>query len=284
MIDCEGSAVPPLAQAGAGLNEREVGMKARSFYIALSVLFLSYVAAPAVHAEPTEITVRVLSRDAKFIGTSMDGARITIRDAISGEVLAEGTTEGETGDTERLMKRPLNRRDQRATEGSAKFTVTLDIAEPRKIEIVAEGPLAKATSANRVSATQWILPGKHLTEGDGWVLEIPGFFVAADTPAKIGLAQAKQAIVLKANVSLMCGCPITPGGMWDAEQYEVRAQLKQGKTVIDEVVLVYAGRPSQFSGTLKASAPGQYQALVYAYDRRTGNTGVDTVSVDVAGP
>ena len=36
-------------------------------------------------AEPTDITVRVLSKDAKFVGTSMGGVRITLRDAETGE-------------------------------------------------------------------------------------------------------------------------------------------------------------------------------------------------------
>src|SRR3546814_4228081 len=38
-----------------------------------------------VAAEPTEIMVRALAADAKFIGTSMGGMRVTIRDVRSGE-------------------------------------------------------------------------------------------------------------------------------------------------------------------------------------------------------
>jgi len=259
-------------------------MKSRGLTVAIAGSLFCAVSGTAVHAQPTEITVRVMSRDAKFIGTSMKGARVTVRDAVTGEVLAQGTTEGETGDTERLMKQPLHRRDQRSSADTAKFTATLDVTEPRKIEVVAEGPLVKATSANRVSATQWILPGKNLTGGDGWVLEMPGFFVSAEAPASVGLGQAQKAIMLKATVSPMCGCPVTPGGLWDAAQYEVRAQLKQGKKVIDEVALTYAGTTSQFAGALKAVAPGEYQALISAYDKHTGNTGVDIVPISVGEP
>ncbi|HEX6202874.1 MAG TPA: hypothetical protein VF100_07720, partial [Thermoanaerobaculia bacterium] len=56
-------------------------------------------AAAAAAAEETAVTVRVLSRDAKFVGSSMGGARVTIRDAETGTLLAEGVTAGSTGDT-----------------------------------------------------------------------------------------------------------------------------------------------------------------------------------------
>ena len=47
----------------------------------------------AAHAEATDIVVRVLSKDAKFIGTSMGGMRVTLRDAHTGEILATGLTQ-----------------------------------------------------------------------------------------------------------------------------------------------------------------------------------------------
>ncbi len=46
----------------------------------LSCLLLAASAAPG-WAEPTAVTVRVIARDAKFIGTSMGGARVTLREA-----------------------------------------------------------------------------------------------------------------------------------------------------------------------------------------------------------
>jgi len=62
-------------------------------------------------AEPTDITVRVISRDAKFIGSSMGGVRITNRDADTGEILAQGMTKGGTGNTNRIMIRDRKRGD-----------------------------------------------------------------------------------------------------------------------------------------------------------------------------
>jgi len=43
--------------------------------------------APAVaSAEQTEIIVRVLAKDSKFVGTSMGGMRIILRDAHTSEI------------------------------------------------------------------------------------------------------------------------------------------------------------------------------------------------------
>ena len=59
--------------------------------IALLSLF-SLGSAQIAIAEPTEITVRVMAKDSKFIGTETGGAQVTLRDADSGEVLAQGLT------------------------------------------------------------------------------------------------------------------------------------------------------------------------------------------------
>jgi hypothetical protein len=45
------------------------------------LLVTTLAASLSAHAVPTEITVRVLAKDAKFIGSSMGGVRVTITDA-----------------------------------------------------------------------------------------------------------------------------------------------------------------------------------------------------------
>ena len=47
--------------------------------------------------------IRVLGKDSKFIGTSMGGMRITLRDVHTGELLTSVTVGG-TGDTEQIMQ------------------------------------------------------------------------------------------------------------------------------------------------------------------------------------
>jgi hypothetical protein len=230
-------------------------------------------------AEPTDITVRVISRGAKFIGSSMGGVRITIRDADTGELLAQGMTKGGTGNTGRIMKLAHKRGGVLSTKDAAKYSATLDLNAPRRIEVTAFGPLAQRQSANRVSAVQWVVPGKHLTGGDGWLLEMPGFVVdVLAPPTHVRLTGVPRTIQLKANVTMMCGCPITPGGLWDANRYEVKALIKRNGQAVGTVPLAYAGAASQFAGPLTVDKPGTYEAVVYAYDASNGNTGLDRVT------
>lgn len=148
----------------------------------LPVLLLALAAVAPAAADDTPVTVRVLSLDAKFIGDSMGGARVTIRDADSGELLAEGVTAGSTGDTERLMRAPRERGAVLATPGSAAYEAILDLDRPTRIEITAHGPQAQLQSAVSASTTRWVLPGKGLAAGDGVVLELAGFAVDVLAP------------------------------------------------------------------------------------------------------
>lgn len=241
---------------------------------------LVIAAAVPVAAEPTDITIRVLSRDAKFVGTSMGGVQITLRDVLTDELLAEGVTAGGTGNTGRIMKSDWVRGVSLSDESAARFDATLDLDEPRLIEVVAYGPLAQRQSANRVSATQWVVPGKHLTGGDGWRLEMPGFVVdVLDPPAHLKLGGGPQTIDLVANVTMMCGCPVEPGGLWDGDGYEVVALLRRNGEAAGEAVLDYGGETSRFVARLVLDQPGSWEVTVYAHDPLTGNTGVDKTTV-----
>lgn len=251
-------------------------------YNILMMLILIMFWFPA-YAVETHVDIRVISRGAKFIGTSMGGVRITLRDAQTGELLAQGKTHGSTGDTDLIMKESHQRHATLATQSAAVFSTVLDLSEPRHVEVTAYGPLAQRQAANTVSATQWIIPGKHLTRGNGWLLEMPGFVVdVLAPPAHQGLSGLPREIPVKANVSKMCGCPLTPGGLWDADQYEIRALIKHNGKLIGEEPLHYAGASSQFAGTLSVEQPGSYEVTVYAHDPVTGNTGVDSTTFNIS--
>ncbi len=149
--------------------------------------------------------------------------------------------------------------------------------------MTAYGPLARRNTANSVSSTQWVVPGKDITAGDGWLLEMPGFFVDIREPAMhVMLKGAPQTIPLKANVRMMCGCPIEPGGLWDANQFEVTALVKRNGEAAGTAKLSYAGKTSEFAGTLTVDKPGTYVATIYAYDPKTGNTGLDNTTFIVS--
>lgn len=157
-------------------------------------------------AEETAVTVRVLSRDAKFIGTSMGGARVTIRNASTGELLAEGVTTGSTGDTGRLMTDARERGEGLATPGAAAFEATLDLDRPTLLEITAYGPLAQLQSAVSASTTRWGIPAKGLDGGDGVVLELAGFAVDVLAPAAHQVLQGpdpSQEVEVLVNLTML---------------------------------------------------------------------------------
>lgn len=131
----------------------------------------------------TRIMVRAVSRDAKILSDKVGGARITLRDAGTGEILAEGVQSGGSGDTERIMVEPRPRgADIYDTPGAGGFLATLELAEPTLVEITAEGPLDTPQSTYRASKTLLLIPGRDVL-GDGVVLEIHGFRVRMEPPA-----------------------------------------------------------------------------------------------------
>jgi hypothetical protein len=69
---------------------------------------------------------------------------------------------------------------------------------------------------------------------------------------------------------MQCGCPITPGGIWDANKFQIAAQLENGAAV----PLTYAGEASTFQGSIPIPRAGSYVLDVYAYDPSDGNTGL----------
>lgn len=231
-------------------------------------------------AQPTDITVRVKSKGAKFIGTSMGGAQVLIHDGNSGKLLAEGVVMGGTGNTQRIMKLAPVKPIQLSDKHTAHWTTTIDINKPVLIEISAFGPLSQRQSANRAMVSQWLIPGKHLTGGDGIVLEIPGMAVDILAPANASVSKLlPQQIEIRANVTMMCGCPLTPAGLWDADHFEVVAQISRNGQLAGKVKLNYGGQPSQYQALFAVDQPGVYEFMVYAYDADNGNTGLDRTTL-----
>lgn len=109
----------------------------------LFITVVSLILAGTALAVPTDITVRVKSKDAKFVGSSMGGTLVTIKNVDTGELLAKGVTAGTTGNTDTIMKNPIKRGVPISDEKSAKYTATIDISEPTLVEVRAYGPLGQ---------------------------------------------------------------------------------------------------------------------------------------------
>jgi hypothetical protein len=97
---------------------------------------------------------------------------------------------------------------------------------------------------------------------------------------------APLSIALRANVTMMCGCPIGPTFPWHPEDYQVQATIHDPADGRHVVPLAFDdaapdGAPSQFVGSWTASASGIYEVVVTAHQPVHANTGADRVTVIV---
>ncbi|MBI4903462.1 MAG: hypothetical protein HY820_07500 [Acidobacteria bacterium] len=251
-----------------------------------------------MNGTPTKITVRVIARDGKFLGDDIGGAHVTIRDAATGRILSEGETAGGSGPNGPggLMCAALRRGQPLPDTGASSFTAWLPLAAPQQIEVTAFGPLGARGSANRASATQWVYPGKDLTGGNGFVLELPGLITQILNPPTHYSPAAIGPIEIRANVAMMCGCPIDyksgatsicpelpdKDQPWLPSEFEVCASISTSGTPPLELPLIFLGSaatPGQFAAMWTPAAPGIYKITVFAFQQATGNTGVDVATV-----
>lgn len=245
----------------------------------LFILLFLTVHSFSLQAQETQVMVRAKAKDAKFIASSVGGAKIILTDVETGALLAEGITYGTTGNTEVIMKSDHRRRKNLSDEHTAGFLAKLQIEEPTLINVEAQAPL-KAGQAKITANTQvWVIPGKDIL-GDGIVLEIPGFIVDILSPQRHSTHEKGTEIEIIANVVMMCGCPTEPGGIWNADDYEIRAIFTKEGEKIKEIPMEFAGKTNTFKGKTHLD-PGFYAITLYAYDKTTGNTGVDKTTIIV---
>ncbi len=253
---------------------------------------------------PTKITVRAIARGGKFLGDDIGGAEITIRDVRSGEIFATGRTHGGSGPagvmtTAITRTQPIPVSDPPSND-ACRFDATLNLDEPRLIEISAFGPLGGQQSANRVTATTWVYPGKDISPDgtlreDGFLIEIPGLLVEVLQPPAHYLPykpNPADTIQIRANVTMMCGCPIAANpwhgspSIWPTSDFDVVASVA-GDNKVTEYSLDFdpnaeGNAPSQFfTDKWVPGTAGVYDITVFAYQKSTGNSGVDRTTVNL---
>jgi len=242
--------------------------------LAFVAVMLAASLAPAM-AQVTHVVVRARSLDAKFIGTHTGGVSVVLTDAATGHVLAQGQIGGGTGDTARIMQTPPARFGAISDGETAGFEAVLNLTRPTLVKAEAKGPLGQPASAITVSSMMWIIPGRDVV-GDGWMLTFPGLAIDAKVVRSTGHAPK-----VTANVTMMCGCPITPGGLWDSNDFTVEAYLLVGDRIVARTTLGYAGTASQFAGDLPNVAPGRFTLRIVAVSTKTPNAGVVEQPVDL---
>jgi len=226
----------------------------------------------------TKIVIRAKAEDAKFIGTSMGGGLVVVKDALSGEILDKGMIKGSTGDTKLIMEKPWLRGIKLADENTACFVAKIDIDEPKLLEIIVYAPYGQPQATAKASVTTWVVPGKHI-EGDGIILDFPGLVVRVTEPSAHTFWTVPNKIRLAVSVTPMCGCPVDMKTYWPPDAYEVATFIKRNGLQIEKRVLSFCGKTNCYAMEIEINEPGDYEFIVYAYDPKTGNTGVDKTTI-----
>lgn len=225
-------------------------------------------------AERTDVEVRVIARGAKFLGGYTASTRVVLTDADTGEVLAQGQTSGTTGDTQQIMGAGSARGGKRSTEDSAAFRASLDIDRPRRVTLSVTGPLSQPQATTTATSTQWILPGRDLTAGDGWLMELPGLIVDLANPVAYQWVKAGTAVPLRASVTMLCGCTISENGAWRAEDVEVDAYVAANGAEPRRLELRFDPGTAMFDASIPTAGPGLYEVEVRAWMGPSNNAGV----------
>lgn len=241
------------------------------------LIFLLFLVATAHAGTPTDVVVRVLAHDAKLLGDVAGGAAVEIVDATTGALLAHGLQTGDTGSTDAIVREPWIRGDDRFdTEGAAAFRATLDLDRPTRVTIRARGPLGHPTSQFSAARTLVVVPGEDL-DGNGVVLTLQGLIVNMLQPHAEASLEAGSTLRVEAGVKLLCTCPIEADGLWDAADYDVRAELWRGERMVASAPLSFAST-NVFVGALDLPSLGEddptpHELRIVAGNPRTGNWG-----------
>ncbi len=182
------------------------GMKLKSilsFLVFVSLIVSFALAAFSAEKTLTNVIVRVVSKDAKVIGSGVGGAFVRFKNLESGEILAQGKQEGGTGDTERIMVQPRRRGEPLyGTPDAAFYQAEILLDKPTQVEIFAEAPLAYPHALQKGSKTITLIPGKHIL-GEGLIIELNGLIVNILSPSPKEDLKKGEAVSVRVEVRML---------------------------------------------------------------------------------
>ncbi|MGQ0810688.1 MAG: hypothetical protein ACT4OO_05625 [Nitrospiraceae bacterium] len=233
----------------------------------------------------TTVLVRVVAHGSMVLGREVGGARVTITDLASREILATGSQQGEAGDQNQIMRTPhLMEEPVYSSRQSASFITTLQLNKPTLVEIAAEGPLSYPAASRRAMKTVLLIPGHDLTN-DGIVLHLYGYIVEIETPASGESLIAKEDVTLRASIRTLSGAPIRPHGDWDSRKMHIYGEVLIGDGVVERLQMFYVGEKSSFEAPFfvptPSDAPDGITLRVVAADVSTGNFGMAQANYSV---
>ncbi|HKR78057.1 MAG TPA: hypothetical protein VJR69_00015 [Nitrospira sp.] len=227
---------------------------------------------------PTTIVVRVVAHGAMVLGRDVGGARVTITDVETQQVLAAGIQQGDAGDQNQIMRTPhLMEEPVYSARPAAAFTTTVALRKPTLVDITAEGPLGHPAAMQHASQTVLLIPGHNLTN-DGIVLHLYGYIVQIEHPASGQALMAKDDVKLRASVRTLSGTLVRPHGDWDSRKLQIYGELLIGNRVIERLQMFYSNETGTFDAPFFVpkpdEAPEGIVLRVVATDLATGNSGV----------
>jgi len=243
----------------------------------------------------TAIKIRVQARGGKILGPAVTAPRLTVRNAVTGEVLydqpmnngSSGTVEPQaqfSGDISReiVIVQPTVDSptpgpywllpDANEGQAIARFRLT----QPALLVFTATAYAPEPVTA---SATMYMTPGMQLLEEPGLVLTIAGLSVTATVTAKNGTAN------VTATVRMMCGCPITPRPIpppppgqsppepyWPYTEFQVSAQLRGNGGFSVYAFDLACTDTDTFTGSTQVPS-GEYEVWITAVQPKETNVG-----------
>jgi len=179
-------------------------LKSALYFLVFVSLATSFVC-PAFSAEkiPTKVVVRVVSKDAKVVGSGVGGAFVRIKNLETGEILAQGKQEGGTGETDRIMVQPRRRGEVLfGTPDAAFYQAEILLDRPTQVEIFAEAPLTYPHALQKGSKTITLIPGKHIL-GEGLIIELNGLIVNVLSPSPKGNLKRGEEVLVRAEIRML---------------------------------------------------------------------------------
>lgn len=247
----------------------------------------------------TSVLVRVQAKGGKFLGPDAGYSQVTLKQADTGEVLAQGTASGGSGNLLAAFVPSATRAPVVTTQASgaqsllwlsampptipptAGFVAILDLDAPLLVSFTADALTDGAPNGHGVTETMWVTPGADLTAEPGMVLVIPGLIVKV-----LAATVSGSELTVTAWVSMMCGCKIDPTLPWLPTEFAVTATVTDATgQQVAQTALAY-----QTTSTFGTSTPialpsgsGTYTVTVTAVQPAEANVGSATTSVSVGG-
>ncbi|NOT21879.1 MAG: hypothetical protein HOP22_04035 [Nitrospiraceae bacterium] len=256
--------------------------------VAITLIALPCLAVPAEttpsqdqrlnEPKPTTILVRIVAHGSMVLGKDVGGARVTITDVASGQILASGLQQGDAGDQNQIMRTPrLMGEPLYSSRASASFTTILKLPHPVLVDIAAEGPLGYPAATQRATTRTWLIPGQDMTN-DGIVLALYGYIVKIEQPQSGESLIAKDDVTLRATIRTLSGALVRPHGDWDSRKIQIYGEVLIGDRIVERLQMFYGSDNTGFEAPF--FVPSLTDALdgvtirVVAADPASGNIGV----------